>query len=182
MPVISWEPLTRGTIASADVGYISQTGNVKNYTVTYMDEIGNVIGTKKVNEGGGATFVPTATTTDDGYTIEYKNVVWLDSVGGDEVDLSSVTKDMTVYFGGEKITYVKVEKYSDASGYKRIVDLNKYIIADENGNIEFKIRLNGTNGSSFIIYEKTTWTAGEFAQWVDGNEWWTVKGLSLIHI
>lgn len=176
MPVISWEPLTRGTIASADVGYISQTGNVKNYTVTYMDENGNVIGTKKVNEGGGATFVPTATTTDDGYTIEYKNVVWLDSVGGDEVDLSSVTKDMTVYFGGEKITYVKVEKYSDASGYKRIVDLNKYIIADENGNIEFKIRLNGTNGSSFIIYEKTTWTAGEFAQWVDGNEWWTVKG------
>lgn len=176
MPVISWEPLTRGTIASADVGYISQTGNVKKHTVTYMDENGNVIGTKKVSEGSGATFVPTATTTDDGYTIEYKNVVWLDSVGGDEVDLSSVTKDMTVYFGGEKITYVKVEKYSDASGYKRIVDLNKYIIADENGNIEFKIRLNGTNGSSFIIYEKTTWTAGEFAQWVDGNEWWTVKG------
>lgn len=176
MPVISWEPLTRGTIASADVGYISQTGNVKNYTVTYMDENGNVIGTKKVNEGGGATFVPTVTTTDDGYTIEYKNVVWLDSVGGDEVDLSSVTKDMTVYFGGEKITYVKVEKYSDASGYKRIVDLNKYIIADENGNIEFKIRLNGTNGSSFIIYEKTTWTDSEFGQWIDGNEWWTVKG------
>lgn len=176
MPVISWEPLTRGTIASADVGYISQTGNVKNHTVTYMDENGNVIGTKKVNEGSGATFVPTATTTDDGYTIEYKNVVWLDSVGGDEVDLSSVTKDMTVYFGGEKITYIKVGKYSDASGYKRIVDLNKYIIADENGNIEFKIRLNGTNGSSFIIYEKTTWTDSEFGQWIDGNEWWTVKG------
>lgn len=176
MPVISWEPLTRGTIASADVGYISQTGNVKKYTVTYMDENGNVIGTKKVNEDGGATFVPTATTTDDGYTIEYKNVVWLDSVGGDEVDLSSVTKDMTVYFGGEKITYIKVGKYSDASGYKRIVDLNKYIIADENGNIEFKIRLNGTNGSSFIIYEKTAWTDSEFGQWIDGNEWWTVKG------
>lgn len=176
MPVISWEPLTRGTIASADVGYISQTGNVKNYTVTYMDENGNVIGTKKVANGGNASFVPATTTTEDGYTVEYSEVVWLDSVGGDEVDLSSVTKDMTVYFGGEKITYVKVEKYSDASGYKRIVDLNKYIIADENGNIEFKIRLNGTNGSSFIIYEKTTWTTGEFAQWVDGNEWWTVKG------
>ena len=176
MPVISWEPLTRGTIASADVGYISQTGNVKNYTVTYMDENGNVIGTKKVANGGNASFVPATATTEDGYTVEYSEVVWLDSVGGDEVDLSSVTKDMTVYFGGEKITYVKVEKYSDASGYKRIVDLNKYIIADENGNIEFKIRLNGTNGSSFIIYEKTTWTAGEFAQWVDGNEWWTVKG------
>lgn len=176
MPVISWEPLTRGTIASADVGYISQTGNVKNYTVTYMDENGNVIGTKKVANGGNALFVPATTTTEDGYTVEYSEVVWLDSVGGDEVDLSSVTKDMTVYFGGEKITYIKVGKYSDANGYKRIIDLNKYIIADENGNIEFKIRLNGTNGSSFIIYEKTTWTAGEFAQWVDGNEWWTVKG------
>lgn len=176
MPVISWEPLTRGTIASADVGYISQTGNVKKHTVTYMDENGNVIGTKKVNDGGGATFVPTATTTDDGYTIEYKNVVWLDSVGGDEVDLSSVTKNMTVYFGGEKITYIKVGKYSDANGYKRIIDLNKYIIPDANGNIEFKIRLNGTNGSSFIIYEKTTWTDSEFGQWIDGNEWWTVKG------
>lgn len=176
MPVISWEPLTRGTIASADVGYISQTGNVKKYTVTYMDENGNVIGTKKVANGGNASFVPATTTTEDGYTVEYSEVVWLDSVGGDEVDLSSVTKDMTVYFGGEKITYVKVEKYSDASGYKRIVDLNKYIIADENGNIEFKIRLNGTNGSSFIIYEKTTWTDSEFGQWIDGNEWWTVKG------
>lgn len=176
MPVISWEPLTRGTIASADVGYISQTGNAKKYTVTYMDENGNVIGTKKVANGGNASFVPATTTTEDGYTVEYSEVVWLDSVGGDEVDLSSVTKDMTVYFGGEKITYVKVEKYSDASGYKRIVDLNKYIIADENGNIEFKIRLNGTNGSSFIIYEKTTWTDSEFGQWIDGNEWWTVKG------
>lgn len=176
MPVISWGPLTRGTIASADVGYISQTGNVKKYTMTYMDENGNVIGTKKVANGGNASFVPATTTTENGYTVEYSEVVWLDSVGGDEVDLSSVTKDMTVYFGGEKITYIKVGKYSDASGYKRIVDLNKYIIADENGNIEFKIRLNGTNGSSFIIYEKTTWTDSEFGQWIDGNEWWTVKG------
>lgn len=176
MPVISWEPLTRGTIASADVGYISQTGNAKKYTVTYMDENGNVIGTKKVANGGNASFVPATTTTEDGYTVEYSEVVWLDSVGGDEVDLSSVTKDMTVYFGGEKITYIKVGKYSVTSGYKRIVDLNKYIIADENGNIEFKIRLNGTNGSSFIIYEKTTWTDSEFGQWIDGNEWWTVKG------
>lgn len=148
MPVISWEPLTRGTIASADVGYISQTGNVKNYTVTYMDENGNVIGTKKVNEGGGATFVPTATTTDDGYTIEYKNVVWLDSVGGSEVDLSSVTKDMTVYFGGESITYKNVS----TSGDTAITELNKYIREDENGVIKFKARVYaGWTGFNVMI-------------------------------
>ena len=169
MPVISWEPLTRGTIASADVGYISQTGNVKNYTMTYMDENGNVIGTKKVANGGNASFVPATTTTEDGYTVEYSEVVWLDSVGGDEVDLSSVTKDMTVYFGGESITYKNVS----TSGDTAITELNKYIHEDENGVIKFKARVYaGWTGFNVMIKDNNY--IGISGGVVAGDGWFTV--------
>ena len=165
-----------GSICITDLYGVKEDASAKYYRVTYKNENNEILCYKSIKSGNSAALTPDDKDLGDGYTLTYDNVKWLDSIGGSEVDLSSVTKDMTVYFGGEKITYIKVEKYSDASGYKRIVDLNKYIIADENGNIEFKIRLNGTNGSSFIIYEKTTWTDSEFGQWIDGNEWWTVKG------
>lgn len=143
MPVISWDPFTRGTTASADVGYVSQIGNVKEYTVTYMDEDGNVIETEKVKEGSDATFVPTATITDDGYTTEYKNVVWLDSVGGDEVDLSSVTEDMTVYLSCDEYI-VKSYEYArqDNNGAGLInspTNIHKYIKVRE-GKLEFYVK------------------------------------------
>lgn len=176
MPVISWEPLTRGTIASADVGYISQTGNVKNYTVTYMDENGNVIGTKKVNEGGGATFVPTATTTDDGYTIEYKNVVWLDSVGGDEVDLSSVTKNMTVYLSSDKYI-VKSYEYNrqDNNGGGLInspSDIHKFIEVN-NGKIEFYVKPHESYAKVGLM-EIIGWSVPFQVYLPNANEWYKI--------
>ena len=155
----------------------------KSYTVIYMDENSNVIGTEKVKEGSGATFIPSATTTDDGYTIEYENVVWLDSVGGDEVDLSSVTEDMTVYFGGEKITYVNVPYFDPNGGYKNIIATNKYISA--NGNIlTYKMRFSSTQWGSFVICGNNPWGQLEDGSYnniqfgVDTSEcgeWWTVE-------
>ena len=119
----------------------------KTYTVVYKDKDGNVIGTEEVIDGDGAAFVPTTTTTEDGYTVEYSKVVWLDSVGGDEVDLSSVTKNMTVYFGGESIIYKNVSAKSDTA----ITALNKYVHADKNGIIKFKAKVYaGWSGFNII--------------------------------
>ena len=122
----------------------------KTHTIVYKDDDGNVIGTEEVADGGNAAFVPAATTTEDGYTVEYSEVVWLDSVDGDEIDLSSVTKNMTVYFGGETITYKNVS----TSGDTAITTLNKYVSVDDDGIVKFKFRVYaGWTGFNAIIKE-----------------------------
>ena len=151
----------------------------KTYTVVYKDKDGNVIGTEEVIDGDGAAFVPTTTTTEDGYTVEYSKVVWLDSVGGDEVDLSSVTEDKTVYYGGETFTYINVPYFNpDTVGLKNILVTNRYV--STNGNkLTFKMRFTSTQWGSFVICGKDPWGSGDTVMCgVDTSEcgqWWTVE-------
>ena len=151
----------------------------KDHTVTYYDQQGNVLETETVKHGQKATYVYEVTEADvvlgSGYTISYLGNVWVSEQNGtNEVSLNSVTEDISVYLKKQYIAYVKAETYVVTS-YRTIYSFNKYILPDANGNVEFKIRLNGVTDSSFILYESTGWSVSEFVIGIQGAEWYTVK-------
>ena len=142
----------------------------KKFTVTYIDDDGTVLGTAEVEDGNAAEdFIPATRTTDDGYVIEYSDVLWLDNEA--EADFTSITADMTVVYGGGKLVYNNHEK----PNYSNVMELNKYVKADSDGNVTFKVRLNG-NGAAFWIYEKSGgWNANSVGQWAEAEKWYIVK-------
>ncbi len=143
---------------------------LKKYTVTYIDIDGKVINSQKVEEGESASFVPASYTDSEGYIYEYNNVKWLVSEDGAEADLSAVTSDIAVYFGGNKLVYKNVEK----PNYTSVKSINDYVKADSEGSFSFKVRLHG-NGAAFWIYEKSGgWNANSVGQWAEVEKWYTV--------
>ena len=172
-----------GSICITDLYSVKEDTSAKYYRVTFKDENDEILGYKSIKSGNAAELTLEDKDLGDGYTLTYDNVKWLDSIGGSEVDLSSVTKDMTVYFGGEKITYVNVPYFDPNGGYKNIIATNKYISA--NGNIlTYKMRFSSTQWGSFVICGNNPWGQLEDGSYnniqfgVDTSEcgeWWTVE-------
>ena len=154
---------------SADVAAINPKF-LKKFNVTYVDDDGFVLGTTEVDEGyAAADFVPATRTTDDGYVIEYSDVVWLDNEA--EVDLTSVNSDMTVTYGGGKIVYINSVKPK----YVTPASVNKYIKPDADGNITFKVRLVGGAATVSVHNVDNTHADSERiilqSDWLSEGEW-----------
>ena len=154
---------------SADVAAINPKF-LKKFNVTYVDDDGFILGTTEVDEGyAAADFVPATRTTDDGYVIEYSDILWLDNEA--EADLTSVTSDMTVTYGGGKVAYINRVKPK----YVAAMSLNKYIAVDSDGNITFKVRLVGGSAGIYVHNkqgdDKITVSSG----WATEGEWFTIK-------
>ena len=152
---------------------------VPEVTVTYLDTDGSVLSVETINKGdSAASFVPEARTDDEGYVHEYTSVRWQDSVGGREVDLSSVTANITVYFGGEKLVYKNHinDTTTEATKlkYKKVLGLNQYIAPDDDGNVTFMVRLHG-NGAAFWVHQTDSYTDYCVGQWGETEKWYTVK-------
>ena len=150
-------------------------------TVTYLDETGGQITTEKVVKGSAATYVYNKPSEDlgDGYTRIYNGTTWVNA-SGEPVDLTAVDGNVTVtYKFAEVLVYKNIAKYDENNGYKPIVSINKFIIADSNNIVRFKIRLNNASGTAFNIYESTGWTENVIGQWVDGadlnTKWYLVE-------
>lgn len=152
-------------------------------TVTYLDETGAQLHTEKVVKGTAATYAYSKPSEDlgDGYKRIYNGTTWVNA-GGENVDLTAVSANVTVtYKSAEVLVYKNIAKYDDNNGlnYKPVVSINKFIIADSNKIVRFKIRLNNASGTAFNIYENTSWTANNIGQWVDGDDlnkkWYLVE-------
>ena len=152
-------------------------------TVTYLDEAGGQLHVEKVVKGTAATYVYSKSSEDlgDGYKRIYNGTTWVNA-GGENVDLTAVSANVTVtYKSAEVLVYKNIEKYDDNNGlnYKPVVSINKFIIADSNKIVRFKIRLNNASGTAFNIYENTSWTANNIGQWVEGDDlnkkWYLVE-------
>ena len=115
----------------------------------------------------------------DGYKRIYNGTTWVNA-GGENVDLTAVSANVTVtYKSAEVLVYKNIAKYDDNSGYKPVVSINKFIIADSNKIVRFKIRLNNASGTAFNIYESTGYTENKIGQWVEGDDlnkkWYLVE-------
>lgn len=170
-----------GTECKIDIG-VPMSGVKSTYTVKYYDENGDELASEEVAEGETPKYVYEAEGETDkdlgnGYTLSYDGYKWVTEKGGKtEANLGSITDNAEVYLKKAYIAYIKAAKSDPDAAYPGVLTLNKYVMPDSNGNIEFKVRLNGASGGSFIVYEKHTWTNGEIAQWIDGDSWYTVKG------
>lgn len=150
-------------------------------TVTYLDETGAQLHTEKVVKGTAATYAYSKPSEDlgDGYKRIYNGTTWVNA-GGENVDLTAVSANVTVtYKSAEVLVYKNIAKYDDNSGYKPVVSINKFIIADSNKIVRFKIRLNNASGTAFNIYESTGYTENKIGQWVDvgdlNTKWYLVE-------
>lgn len=150
-------------------------------TVTYLDENGAQLHVEKVVKGTAATYTYSKPSEDlgDGYTRIYNGTTWVNA-GGENVDLTAVSANVTVtYKSAEVLVYKNIAKYDDNSGYKPVVSINKFIIADSNKIVRFKIRLNNASGTAFNIYESTGYTENKIGQWVEGDDlnkkWYLVE-------
>lgn len=150
-------------------------------TVTYLDENGAQLHVEKVVKGKAATYTYSKPSEDlgDGYKRIYNGTTWVNA-GGENVDLTAVSANVTVtYKSAEVLVYKNIAKYDDNSGYKPVVSINKFIIADSNKIVRFKIRLNNASGTAFNIYESTGYTENKIGQWVDGDDlnkkWYLVE-------
>ncbi len=170
-----------GTECKIDIG-VPMSGIKSTYTVKYYDENGDELGSEEVADGETPKYVYEAEGEEDkdlgnGYALSYDGYKWVTEKGGKtEADLGSITGNVEVYLRKTYIAYIKASKSDPNAAYSGVLTLNKYITPDANGNIEFKLRLNGVSGGSFIVYEKHSWTNGEISQWIDGDPWYTVKG------
>ena len=150
-------------------------------TVTYLDETGGQLKVEKVVKGTAATYTYSKPSEDlgDGYKRIYNGTTWVNA-GGENVDLTAVSANVTVtYKSAEVLVYKNIAKYDDNSGYKPVVSINKFIIADSNKIVRFKIRLNNASGTAFNIYESTGYTENKIGQWVEGDDlnkkWYLVE-------
>ena len=157
-------------------------------TVTYLDETGGQLHVEKVVKGTAATYtyskaclLYTSPSPRDRQKRIYNGTTWVNA-GGENVDLTAVSANVTVtYKSAEVLVYKNIAKYDDNNGlnYKPVVSINKFIIADSNKIVRFKIRLNNASGTAFNIYENTSWTANNIGQWVDvgdlNTKWYLVE-------
>ena len=143
--------------------------NPKLYTVTYLDEDGTELGTNTVQAGTSAAYTPDSRTIEDGYVVEYSEVKWL--VDGIEADLSNITSDMTVTYGGGKIVYINSVKPK----YVTPASVNKYIRPDSDGNIAFMVRLVGGAATVSVHNVDNTHADSERiilqSDWLSEGEW-----------
>lgn len=147
------------------------------HTVTYLNEKGEQLHTQKVIEGKAANYeyAPEDVDLGNGYTRTYTGK-WI-AANGESVDLSCVNGDITVK--PESLVWNNLLTYDHNAGYKTIMGVNKYVLPDENGILTFKVRIHGTAGSSFAVWEAATWFDGilGLSQWVDPvnfNKWFTI--------
>lgn len=150
-------------------------------TVTYLDETGTQLHVEKVIKGAAASYTYSKNAEDlgDGYMRIYNEATWVNA-SGEPVDLTAVSANVTVtYKFAEVLVYKNIAKYNENNGYKPVISVNKFIIADSNNIVRFKIRLNNTSGTAFNIYESTGWTENVIGQWVDGadlnTKWYLVE-------
>ena len=152
-------------------------------TVTYLDENGAQLKVEKVVKGTAATYTYSKDVEDlgDGYMRICNGATWVNA-SGESVDLTAVSANVTVtYKSAEVLVYKNIAKYDDNKGlnYKSVVSINKFITADSNNIVRFKIRLNNASGTAFNIYENTSWTENNIGQWVEGNDlntkWYLVE-------
>ncbi len=172
-----------GKECKIDVG-VPGSGIKVTHKVKYYDENGDELHTEEVVEGETPKYVYDASgevnkDLGKGYTLSYVGYKWVTEKGGkDEAVLDNISEDVIVYLKKIYIAYVKAAKSNPNAAYSTVLSLNKYILPDAHGNVEFKLRLNGVNEGSFIVYEKTTYTPtiGELIQGIGGDAWYTVKG------
>lgn len=150
-------------------------------TVTYLDENGAQLYVEKVVKGTAATYTYSKDAEDlgDGYTRIYNGTTWVNA-NAETVDLTAVSDNVIVkYKPAEILVYKNVAKYDETYGYKSVVSINKFITADSNNIVRFKIRLNNASGTAFNIYESTGYTDNMIGQWVEGadlnTKWYLVE-------
>jgi len=127
----------------------------------------------------------------DGYTYShYERWVTEENGIGDAI-FENVTKDMEVYYKDDVLVRSEVAYYAPMDGeitYYTIYQMNKYVVGNENGDVEFKVLIKSlaTDGqqeeagkTSFVIYGTATWRAanelGVSVREQYLNKWFTVK-------
>ena len=117
-------------------------------TITYLDEKGNELTKEKIIKGTAAEYTYAKPSDDlgDGYTREFRNIRWLDADGG-VVNLDAVSASVTVHLAYD--TFI----ISNASpkGDTKLAAINRFVAADENGIIAFRVRINDTGWAGFNI-------------------------------
>lgn len=160
---------------------------INTYTITYHH--GGETTTEKVEYGKdaqNAAITPNTETKEvlDGYTYMHDEK-WVTQDGGMIVaNLTNITADADVYYKDEVLVRSEVKYYNPDYGYKAVVTLNKYLSANSDGSIVFKVLVkSGASGeiakTSFVIYESTGYTSadGEMGVAVEVDEigkWFTV--------
>lgn len=160
---------------------------INTYTITYHR--GGETTTEKVEYGKdaqNAAITPNTETKEvlDGYTYMHDEK-WVAQDGGMIVaNLTNITADADVYYKDEVLVRSEVKYYNPDYGYKAVVTLNKYLSANSDGSITFKVLVkSGASGeiakTSFVIYESTAYTSadGEMGVAVEVDEigkWFTV--------
>ena len=118
-------------------------------TITYSDENGVELHREKVVKGSAAAYEYTKGDEDlgEGYTKRYVDIRWLDD-DGKVVDLSSVTESVSVKLGYDiQVIKSAVVATSDT----KLVAINKYVAADKDGKIIFRVRVNDTGWAGFNV-------------------------------
>ncbi len=157
-----------------DLGAERISESYKSHKVTYKDAEGNDLFVEEVKSGSAAAYKRADETTADGYTVTYENK-WEDSEGN-EVNIASVTSDITVYYAGEKLIY----KRHDKGEYLLPKSINEKI-STANGITTFKLRFYNDSWTSFTLYQGKTyshWDSDKLCQYgIDGSQnpqWFTV--------
>lgn len=118
-------------------------------TITYSDENGVELHREKVVKGSAAAYEYTKDDEDlgEGYTKRYVDIRWL---GGDGkvVDLSSVTENVSVKLGYD-IHVIKSAVVAKTD--TKLMTINKYVAADKDGKIIFRVRVNDTGWAGFNV-------------------------------
>jgi len=117
-------------------------------TVTYLDENGNELKKEKVIKGQSAAYTWSRSADDmgDGYTMEYRNVRWLDADGA-AVALDNVTSDITVRLAYDTYIIGNVTP----SGDTNITVINRFASVSSDGIVSFRVHFNNTGWASFAI-------------------------------
>lgn len=118
------------------------------FTVTYLDENGGKLTEETVTKGRGLTYEWSRSADDmgDGYTMEYRNVRWLDADGA-VVALDNVASDITVRLAYD--TYII--KNATVKTDTNITAINRFAHVDENGIVSFRVRINNTGWAGLNI-------------------------------
>lgn len=118
------------------------------FTVTYLDENGGKLTEETVTKGRGLTYEWSRSADDmgDGYTMEYRNVRWLDADGA-AVNFDTVTSDITVRLTYDTYIIKNVTVKTDTN----ITAINRFAYVDENGIVSFRVRINNTGWAGFNV-------------------------------
>lgn len=193
----------KAVILNEEYGFIvseeEATGNIvvdvkgvkiNTYTVTYHR--GGETATETVNHGENAqntAIIPNPETKEvpDGYTYLHDEK-WVTEENGMVIaNFENITKDIDAYYKDEVLVRSEVAYYNPKNSYKAVVTMNNFVSAETDGSITFKVLVKSTatdgqveqeGKTSFTIYEKTRYSAGEMGVSVAPDEigkWFTVK-------